>query len=71
MKPELSVIVVAYNARSLIGDCLRSLESQATSRSFEVIVVDSSTDGTGDFVAETFPNARLLSIRPAYYNRRL
>ena len=60
MKPEVSVIVVAYNARPLIGDCLRSLQSQVTSRTFEILVVDSSTDGTGDFVTEMFPNTRLV-----------
>jgi glycosyltransferase involved in cell wall biosynthesis len=59
-QPELSVIIAAYNARRTIGDCLASLAAQTTAAPFEIIVVDSSTDGTADFVAERFPQVRLL-----------
>lgn len=57
--PEVSVIIASYNARGTIGACLQSLEEQTTLRSFEVIVVDSSTDGTGEFVEEMFPHVRV------------
>jgi GT2 family glycosyltransferase len=58
--PELSVVVASYNSSSTIRDCLRSLREQVTRRRFEVIVVDSSCDATGDLVAAEFPEARLL-----------
>ena len=42
--------------------CLRSLEDQKTSGEFEVIVVDSSTDGTDEIVAKQFPGVRLFAF---------
>jgi glycosyltransferase involved in cell wall biosynthesis len=53
--PKVSVIIAAYNARKTIGECLASLHRQTTEANFEVIVVDSSTDGTADLVRNTFP----------------
>jgi len=58
--PDLSVIVASYNSRSTIRECLHSLRVQVTTRRFEVLVVDSSDDGTGDLVAEEFPEVGLL-----------
>ena len=57
--PELSVIIVSYNAIDTIQHCLDSLERQTTSRGFETIVVDSSTDGTGELVKKKFPRVKL------------
>jgi glycosyltransferase involved in cell wall biosynthesis len=59
MNPEISVIIVSYNARNLISDCLSSLEKQITSKIFEIILVDSSSDGTSEFVEEAFPNVEV------------
>lgn len=56
--PELSVVIVAYNERHAIERCLASLERQQTSRPFEVILIDSSTDGT-DAIARRFPFVRV------------
>jgi GT2 family glycosyltransferase len=58
--PEVSVIIASYNARQTIGACIRSLLEQDTRRPHEVIVVDSSSDGTGDLVAREFPSVKLL-----------
>jgi GT2 family glycosyltransferase len=59
LNPELSIIIASYNAKGTISACLRSLENQKTDRRFEVIVVDSSTDGTGVRVEKEFPGFRL------------
>jgi GT2 family glycosyltransferase len=59
-EPQVSVIVASYNARMTIGACLGSLMEQDTGRRYEVIVVDSSSDGTGDLVAREFPSVMLL-----------
>jgi GT2 family glycosyltransferase len=58
-KPQLSVVIASFNAEKTIAACLESLENQTTDRSFEIIVVDSSTDGTAGLVGKRFPNIRL------------
>ncbi|MGQ9684106.1 MAG: glycosyltransferase [Anaerolineae bacterium] len=65
--PSLSVIVASYNARSTIAACLRSLEAQRTPVPLEVIVVDSSSDGTDTLVAEDFPGCSLLHFDERKY----
>jgi glycosyltransferase involved in cell wall biosynthesis len=57
---RLSVVVPSYNSRGTIERCLRSLERQEGREQIEVIVVDSSTDGSADVVAREFPGVRLV-----------
>ena len=59
MNPQISVIIASYNSSKFINGCLESLEKQVTSKSFETIVVDSSTDGSGESVERTFPGVKL------------
>jgi glycosyltransferase involved in cell wall biosynthesis len=65
--PDISVIIASYNSRRTISACLASLAAQKTGRPFEIIVVDSSTDGTGALVSSEFPEARLLSFKDRKY----
>jgi len=52
--PLFSVIVLNWNGRHLLKECLDSVLSQ-TFRNFDVIVVDNgSTDGSADFLRETY-----------------
>ncbi len=45
---DVSVIVPCYNVERFIGECVQSIVSQSTSRTFEVICIDDgATDGTG------------------------
>ena len=55
----LSIIIAARNARNTIGACLESLVSQSAPGTFEIILIDSSSDGTADFVARNFPQVRI------------
>jgi GT2 family glycosyltransferase len=56
----MSVVVVNWNSRADLRDCLLSLYAQ-THRELEVIVVDNgSADGSADMVAAEFPDVRLL-----------
>lgn len=64
--PALSVIVACYNARGTIVRCLEALSRQDCT-DFEIIVVDSSTDGTANLVAEHFPRVRLLREKMRRY----
>jgi glycosyltransferase involved in cell wall biosynthesis len=63
--PRWSVIVPSYRSATTIEACLRSLVDQDTDSSWEVVVVDSSADGTAERVERSFPQVRLvrLSIR--------
>ncbi len=56
--PHLSVIIASYNSGSLLENCLQSLKNQKTNKPFEVILVDSSTDGIGQQIGEGFPWVR-------------
>ena len=58
----VSVIIVNWNKRALLAETLSALRAQ-TFRDFETIVVDNgSTDGSADFVAAEFPDARLVRV---------
>ena len=58
-RPQLSVVVASFNARRTIEACLESLIRQITDNTYEIIVVDSSTDGTADIVGAIFPGVKL------------
>jgi cellulose synthase/poly-beta-1,6-N-acetylglucosamine synthase-like glycosyltransferase len=50
---SVSIIIPSYNARFFIQRCLQSVVSQAEVVGAEVIVVDSSTDGTEQVIAQS------------------
>ena len=59
--PDLSIIVVNWNTRDLLRDCLNSILAETKATSFEVFVVDNaSTDGSAEMVKREFPQARLI-----------
>jgi GT2 family glycosyltransferase len=66
--PQVSVIVVAYNDRPYLEACLASLLDQALPLGdYEVIYADNaSTDGSSAFVAETFPQVRVVQFDQNY-----
>lgn len=64
--PVLSVIVVSWNVRDYLRDCLVSLEREASlpPESVEVIVVDNdSADGSAEMVAREFPRVIVQANR--------
>lgn len=62
-EPELSVVVVSYNTRRLLDECLRSIaDATPPENGIEVIVVDNaSSDGSREMVREKHPQARLIT----------
>jgi len=65
-RPDVSVVIASFNERNAIDRCLASLERQETSKTFEVIVIDSSTDCT-DAVARRFPFVRVRHFAERKY----
>ncbi len=60
MSPEVSVIIVSWNTKDILLDCLRSLYEQ-TKSAMQVIVVDNaSVDGSADAVESAFPQVNLI-----------
>jgi len=58
---NLSTIIVSYNTRDLLRDCLASLEEGCRSLTTEIFVVDNrSSDGSADMVAERFGDVILI-----------
>lgn len=66
-KPQLSVVISSYNSSETIGNCLKSLENQITERQFEIIVVDSSNDGTASWIEKRFPQVKLQKFPKRKY----
>lgn len=59
--PRLSVVVVSWNTRDVLADCLASVRRQLAGVAHETIVVDNaSSDGSAEMVATAFPEVHLL-----------
>ncbi|MFY9611777.1 MAG: glycosyltransferase [Blastocatellia bacterium] len=65
--PLVSVIVPCYNSELTITRCLAAIISQHTSVSFDVTVVDSSSDHTPRIVEREFPSVRLIHLETRTY----
>lgn len=58
---DISVIIVNWNTRELLEECLGSLISAPPSRSTEIIVVDNaSSDGSVEMVESRYPHVKLI-----------
>ena len=61
---DLSVIIVNWNTRDLLAQCLRSVYDTTSNLDFEVVVVDNaSTDGSQAMVRQQFPHILLIANR--------
>lgn len=61
---NLSILIVSWNTRALLAQCLDSLAAHPASTPFEILVVDNaSTDGTAAMIRERYPDVRLLANR--------
>jgi GT2 family glycosyltransferase len=58
---DVSVIIVNWNTRDILRDCLSSVYAQTKGIGFEVIVIDNaSSDGSPDLVKRSFPDVHLI-----------
>ncbi len=59
---DLSIIIVSYNTRDLLRDCLHTVYASQGDFSYEVIVVDNcSTDASAEMVRQEFPQVKLVA----------
>jgi len=66
--PFVSIIIVNYNGKHYLEECLSSLGGSDYPRDrIEVILVDNaSTDGSFEYVKKKFPNVRILQLNKNY-----
>lgn len=58
----LSVVIVSYNVRYYLAQCLKSVARAAEGVDCEIIVVDNdSSDGTPEYISSLFPNVRMIT----------
>ena len=61
---DLSIVIVNWNTKERIKQCLASIYAYAPSCEFEILVVDNaSRDGSPEMVQENFPSVRLIANR--------
>ena len=58
---DVSLLIVSFNTREILRECLQSVSTETAHLRAEILVVDNaSTDGSPDMVADEFPAVRLL-----------
>ena len=61
---DISFIIVNWNTRDLLQNCLDSIIKTAESLTYEIIVVDNaSTDGSAEMLVEKYPQVRMIANR--------
>jgi GT2 family glycosyltransferase len=59
--PDVSIIIVNWNTREYLADCLQSLSPASSSVACEIIVVDNaSADGSVEMCASRFPHVKVI-----------
>lgn len=59
---DLSIIIVNWNVKALLRECLSSIYEKTSAITFEIIVVDNaSSDGSVEMVRIEFPQVKLLA----------
>jgi rhamnopyranosyl-N-acetylglucosaminyl-diphospho-decaprenol beta-1,3/1,4-galactofuranosyltransferase len=60
--PRVVAVVVAYNRRELLRECLTAIVAQTRPVDAVVVVDNASDDGTGGMVRERFPHIDLVTL---------
>ncbi len=60
--PLVTAVVVTYNRKELLRQCLRAVHAQGWPCDRVIVVDNASTDGTRDLVREEFPSVELLAL---------
>ncbi len=58
--PKVSIIILNYNGKHFLGDCISSVLKQSF-KDYEILVVDNnSIDGSVDYLDQYFPGVRII-----------
>src|SRR4030043_1060238 len=58
---DVSIIIVSWNTKDILHNCLKSVREQTKNINYEIIVVDNaSADGSVEMVKKDFPQVILL-----------
>ena len=61
---KLSIVIVSYNVKYFIEQCLRSVQCAVDGIDAEVIVVDNaSSDGSNEYIPPRFPNVKWIACK--------
>jgi len=60
---ELSIVIVNWNGRHLLFDCLSSLRNQSLKGLVVILVDNGSTDDSLSFVRQHFPEVRIIALK--------
>jgi len=67
MQPRISVIILNWNGRKWLENCLSSILKQELDEDFEVLLVDNgSTDSSVEYVKNDFPEVRVVDLERNY-----
>lgn len=62
-QPDVSIIVITYNSKQLVNECLQSLNQMSQGVNKEILVVDNgSNDDTSSFIKSTYPEIHLITL---------
>lgn len=63
---EVTVVIPNYNGRHFMEPCLKSLKRQSYS-DFKILIIDNcSTDGSQEYIRETYPELQLFALDQNY-----
>lgn len=58
---DVTIIIVNYNTKQLLGDCIQSIYEKTFDVNYEIIIVDNaSNDGSQEFIRKNFPKTVLI-----------
>ncbi len=61
---KVAIIIVTYNGRAYISQCLQSVLAARFSDSFDILVIDNaSTDDTAAIIKTKFPRVKLIELK--------
>jgi GT2 family glycosyltransferase len=61
---DLSIIIVSYNSKNFLRECIISINKNLKNISYEIIVVDNnSSDKSSEMVEKEFPQVKLIASK--------